>query len=344
MKVRFAIQVTVLPVVMNPKSAKGLMEYVRMADSYGIHSIGMGDSSFRLGEACTRITIMALATQKAYVGWRPTNPWARDPQVTAGFLANIDELTNGHAFMEIATGDTAVASIGRKAATRARMEEYVTCVRDLLANGEGTFEGRRERVMGQPRKVRLSICAEGPKTLALAGKIADAVSMGMGLTPEIIEASTAFVAAGARDAGRDLADVDIWHTCRTELSEDSAAAKAKLSASLGSMLHHSMRFGIDGRYIPEEYQARVKEFVDRYVLDDHQSVGGANDRLLNELDLADYAFTRWGMAGDASDWIARIEELADAGATQIWLSSRGTVEELQHNLRYFGEKILPRFA
>jgi 5,10-methylenetetrahydromethanopterin reductase len=345
MKVKFAIAVTVLPVVMSPDNVNGLMDYVRMADSYGIHSLGMGDSSFRLGESCTRITIMALAAQNVYVGMRPTNPWTRDPQVMAGFLANIDSITRGRAFMEIATGDTAVASIGRKAATRARLEEYVLCVRNLMANGEGTFEGRTERVVAPPRApVRLSICAEGPKMLNLAGRLGDAVSAGMGLTPEIIKATNEMVAGGAREAGRDPNEVDIWHTARTELSEDRDASIAKLSASLSSMLHHSMQSGTEGRFIPEELEPVVKDFVGRYALDDHQAVGGANDRLLNEMGLADYAFSRWGIAGSAKDWIERIEELADAGATQLWIASRGTVEELQQNLRYLGEKIMPHFS
>lgn len=345
MKVKFAIQLTVLPVVLGPGDVNGLMEYVRMADSYGIHAIGMGDSCFRLGESCTRITIMALATKNCYVGMRPTNPWTRDPQVMAAFLANIDSLTGGRAFMEIATGDSAVASIGRKAATRARLEEYLQCVRNLLTAGEGSFEGRQERVMGAPRgPVTLSICAEGPKMMHLAGRAADAVSMGMGLTPEIIRASTELVAAGAREAGRDPGEVDLWHTCRTDLSEDRETSIARLAASLGSMLHHSMRFGVQGRFVPEELQPKVTEFVDRYVLDDHQAIGGTNDKLLNELGVAGYAFSRWGIAGNAKDWIKRIEQLADAGATQLWLSSRGTMADLQGNLRYLGENILPHFS
>jgi 5,10-methylenetetrahydromethanopterin reductase len=344
-RVKFAIQVTVLPVVLSPDDAQGLMEYVRMADSYGVHTLGMGDSCFRLGESCSRITMMALATKNCYVGMRPTNPWTRDPQVLAAFLANIDSLTGGRAFMEIATGDSAVASIGRRPATRARLEEYLLCVRNLLAVGEGTFEGRQERVMGAPRgPVTLSVCSEGPKMLHLAGRIADAVSMGMGLTPDIIQASADLVAAGAREAGRDPGEVDLWHTCRTHLSESREESIAKLAASLGSMLHHSMKFGVEGRHVPQELQPNVTEFVERYVLDDHQSVGGANDKLLNELGLTEYAYSRWGIGGNAKDWIERVEQLADAGATQLWLASRGTIPELQRSLRYLGENILPHFS
>jgi alkanesulfonate monooxygenase SsuD/methylene tetrahydromethanopterin reductase-like flavin-dependent oxidoreductase (luciferase family) len=180
--------------------------------------------------------------------------------------------------------------------------------------------------------------------LNLAGRIGDAVSQGMGLTPEIVRATTDMVAAGAREAGRDPADVDVWHTCRTELSDDREASAAKLAASLSSMLHHSMRFGVEGRFVPEELQPRVREFVQRYLLDDHQAVGGANDRLLTEYGLADYALSRWGIAGNAKDWIERIEEIANGGATQLWLTSRGSIAELQRNLRYLGENILPHFA
>src|SRR6516162_7132316 len=40
-------------------------------------------------------------------------------------------MTEGRAFLDIGSGDSAVYNIGLAPASRARMEDYITCVRDL---------------------------------------------------------------------------------------------------------------------------------------------------------------------------------------------------------------------
>jgi hypothetical protein len=65
---------------------------------------------------------------------------------------------------------------------------------------------------------------------------------------------------------------------------------------------------------------------------------------MEALGLTDYAIKRWALAGNPSDWIARIEEIAAAGATKLWIgTSGGTLERQTHYMRLFGEQILPRF-
>src|SRR2546427_3993665 len=122
------------------------MDLARMADDYGAEAIGTYDTAFIGGDAYVRTTLLALASACAQVGLRPTNPLTREPQVMASFLASIDSLTGGRAFMDIASGDSGGLHIGYQVATRARIEDYVTCVRDLLAKGEATYQGPPQRV------------------------------------------------------------------------------------------------------------------------------------------------------------------------------------------------------
>ena len=67
---------------------------------------------------------------------RPLKP---DPK------AYVDAITEGRAFLDIGSGDSAVYNIGLAPASRARMVDYITCVRDLIATGEGTYDGRPQR-------------------------------------------------------------------------------------------------------------------------------------------------------------------------------------------------------
>jgi 5,10-methylenetetrahydromethanopterin reductase len=320
-----------------------------MADGFGAAAIGTYDSAFLGGDAYVRATLIALAAPRAAIGLRPTNPLTREPQVMASFLASLDALTGGRAFMDIASGDSAVFNIGYAAATRARIEDYVTCVRGLLADGEATYQGRPQRVRWASAAVRpripISICAEGPRMLHLGGRIGDGVIAGTGLLPEVIRDTIARVQAGAREAGRDPAAVDIWFTARSSLHEDRARAIENVKASVSSILNHSMRFGLDGKHVPDDLRAKVQTYVDGYELYDHVLHAGRNPRRMADLGLTDYAIDRFALAGAPRDWIARIEQLAERGATKLWVGVSGTDLDSQlRSMRMMGEQVMARFV
>src|SRR3989441_2520687 len=133
MKVAFGISVGSSTPLLRREDTRKFMDLVKMADDFGAEAIGTYDTAFIGGDAYVRATLIALAAPRARVGLRPTNPLTREPQVMASFLASIDALTGGRAFMDIASGDSAVLNIGHRVASRARIEDYVTCVPGLLA-------------------------------------------------------------------------------------------------------------------------------------------------------------------------------------------------------------------
>jgi 5,10-methylenetetrahydromethanopterin reductase len=337
------------PVLLRGPDVPRFMELVRMAEGYGATAIGTYDSAFLGGDAFVRATLMAQASSRAAIGLRPTNPLTREPQVMASFLASIDAITGGRAFLDVASGDSAVFNIGYAAASRARIEDYVTCVRDLLARGEARYQGRPQRVRWATEAVRpripISICAEGPRMLHLGGRIGDGVIAGTGLLPEVIADTIARIHAGAREAGRDPEAVDIWFTTRNALDVDHDTAMERVKASVSSILNHSMRFGLEGKLVPEGLAKRVQEYVDGYELYDHVLHAGRNPKRMDELGLTDYALRRFALAGTPRDWIARIEEIARAGATKIWVGlGGGELDRQLHDLRILGEEIMPRFV
>ncbi|HZP45868.1 MAG TPA: LLM class flavin-dependent oxidoreductase [Candidatus Binataceae bacterium] len=348
MKVSFGIHLVSPGPLLRRDEIAGFSDLVRMAEDYGAEAIGTYDSAFIGGDAYVRITAIALASRKARVGLRPTNPLTREPQVMASFLATLDSLTEGRAFMDIGTGDSAVLNIGYKIASRARLEDYVTCIRNLFARGEATYQGRPQRVRWHPAALRshipISICAEGPRMLHLGGRIGDAVIAGTGLLPEVIADTVERIGAGARAAGRQPTDVEVWFTTRTALHEDRAKALEHAKASVSSILNHSMRQTLDGKNVPPELRARIQEYVDGYVLYDHVVSGGENPRRMDQLGLTEYAMRRFALAGNPTDWIARIEELAAAGATRLWLNAEGgRLDRQMHYMRILGEQIMARF-
>ena len=296
-------------------------ELIRIIDGSGVEAIGTNDTSFLNGDAYVRATLIAQTAGNAQVGIHPTNPLTREPQIMAAFMASIDAMTEGRAFLDIGSGDSAVYNIGLAPATRARLEDYVCCVRDLIAVGEGTYDGRKQRVRWHGEAVRkripITLCAEGPKTLHLGGRVFDGVIAGTGLLPEVIADTIARVAAGAIAAGRDPSEAEVWFTTRSSLDADSEKAVEQIHASVSSILNHSMRFGLEGKNVPGQLRAKITEYVAGYELYDHVLQAGRNPKRMAELGLTGYGLERFALAGNAKDWIDRIGELAEAGASRL---------------------------
>jgi 5,10-methylenetetrahydromethanopterin reductase len=181
--------------------------------------------------------------------------------------------------------------------------------------------------------------------LHLGGRIGDGVIAGTGLLPEVIQDTISRIYAGAQAAGRQPADVDIWFTTRTSLHEDSATAINNVKGSVSSILNHSMRFSLENKFVPGELKAKLQEYVDGYVLYEHVQAHGTNPRRMDDLGLTDYALKRFALAGDPEAWIARIEEIANAGATRLWLNAEGgNLDRQLHYMRLLGERIMSRFV
>src|SRR5260370_26535975 len=114
-------------------------DLVKMAEDYGAEAIGTYDTAFVGGDAYVRATVMAIASTRARIGLRPTNPITREPQIMASFLASIDGLTGRPAFMDMASGDSAVLNIGYKIATPAPIDEYSARLRDFVLTSEAAY-------------------------------------------------------------------------------------------------------------------------------------------------------------------------------------------------------------
>ena len=349
MKVRFGVSVLSGTAFPHRRDLDKFAELVRIIDGSGVELIGTNDTSFIGGDAYVRATLIAQTARNAKVGIHPTNPLTREPQIMAAFMASIDAMTEGRAFLDIGSGDSAVYNIGLKPASRARIEDYVACVRDLIAAGEGRYDGRPQRVRWHREAVRpripITLCAEGPKTLRLGGRVFDGVIAGTGLLPEVIADTIERVAAGAREAGRDPSEAEVWFTTRSSLDADRNRAIERIHASVSSILNHSMRFGLEGKNVPGQLRGKIAEYVEGYELYDHVLQAGRNPKRMAELGLTGYGLERFALAGNVNDWIERIGELAELGASRLWLSTEaGDLDRQIHYMKVFTEQIMPHFS
>jgi len=194
------------------------------------------------------------------------------------------------------------------------------------------------------QRIPITLCAEGPKTLHLGGRLFDGVIAGTGLLPEVISDTIERVAAGAREAGRDPSEAEVWFTTRSSLDADSETAVERIHASVSSILNHSMRFGLEGKNVPTQFRDKIAEYVEGYELYDHVLQAGRNPRRMAELGLTQYGLDRFALAGNAKDWIERIASLAELGASRLWLSTEsGDLDRQIHYMKVFTEQVMPQF-
>ena len=129
---------------------------------------------------------------------------------------------------------------------------------------------------------------------------------------------------------------------RSSLDADRDKAIERIHASVSSILNQSMRFGLEGKNVPSRFRAKIAAYIEGYELYDHVLRAGRNPRRMAELGLTQYGLDRFALAGNPKDWIERIGELAELGASRLWFSTEsGDLDRQLHYMKVFVGQILP---
>jgi 5,10-methylenetetrahydromethanopterin reductase len=325
-------------------TAEGFKSRIRMADDFGFDRISVGDTQLNNLECFSALNLAATESSRALLGPGVTNAVTRDVGVMANALASLDVVSGGRAFCLIARGDGAVRNAGLKPATVAEMRAYFLALRSLLDTGIATLGERTIRlpwVGKHERRVPLYMVAEGPRMLRMAGEIADGVFVGAGLTEVVVKESLATIHAGAREAGRDPADLDIWWDTRSGIGPTFDDALYRAKESLASIGNHAFRAGFEGKHVPEELHETLREYASRFDYSE-KGTSAQNGPLMEKLGLTDYFVERFGVVGTPEQVVERLKALEAIGVTQISMAShdRG-LKGVPGSVEMLGEQVLP---
>jgi 5,10-methylenetetrahydromethanopterin reductase len=315
--------------------------WARTVEDLGYDLLGVSDSQSLCRDVYVTLALVAARTVRIRLGPRVVTPRTRHPAVAASAAATLEELAPGRTLVGLGTGDSAVYNIGLTAASLAELREYARAIRDLLLTGAATYHGRPARLTWARTPVPIYLAASGPKTLRLAGAIADGVVIRTGLLPEIVRDSIAQVRAGACEAGRDPASVDLWWWPDVNVAGSRRDAVEEIKMSLAAAGNHLSRFTTEGKHIPPELLPRVRALGARYTFGDHVMPGSANARLIEELGLVDYLADRFAAAGTPADCIRKLEHAVEAGVRQFWMSVH--FDGKLRFLRDWAAQVMPAF-
>jgi 5,10-methylenetetrahydromethanopterin reductase len=213
------------------------VSFVRRAEELGIGDLWLTDSSLHSRYCYSYLTLAAVNTTSMRLGTAVTNPVTRHPAMGAVGAATIDEISGGRAVHGIGAGDRPLEALGLKPARLALLEDSIAAARRLWQGETVSWEARgftlddaHLRYPARP-DIPVYISASGPKTLQLAGKVADGVILLAGLHPDGIEYALSHIDKGASEAGRPRPKITVFAYGAIDEDEDAAMAQGRSIAA-----------------------------------------------------------------------------------------------------------------
>ena len=256
-----------------------------LAEELGYSCVTMGES---WGEdALTSLAQIAAVTSRMRIGTSIVPVFARSPANLAMSALNMDRMSEGRFFLGLGTSGRLVIEDfhGEKfAKPLTRMREYIDIVRKA-ARGERLdhdgefFHTKRFQLRFPPYRATLPIyiAALSPPSLRLTGELADGW-LPIFLAPSRMAAAVAELEAGARAAGRALADIAISPQVSIYVTDEPGAARdrerphiAFYIGGMGVFYHqymHRIGFGADADRVRQAFQARDRDGAARLVTDE----------------------------------------------------------------------------
>lgn len=328
-------------VTLLPDNLATLRDRAMLAEQMGFDYVGIGDSQSLFRELYVSLSVVAMATSRVRLGPTVTNPLTRHPAVTAAAIASVNELSEGRAFLGIGTGDSALLNLDLKPARMAQVHEYLQAVSGVLSGEQVDYRGDRIHVRWPDGPVPIAMSAEGPRTLALAGSVADAAIVHTGLTGNVLDDTVARIREGERAAGRPHGATEVWAFAKCNVADRRADAIGEIKMALAASGHHAFRFTLEGKNVPAELREPVAVLQREYVAAEHEQVGNTrNAQLTDELGLTEYLADRFAVAGTPGECLAKARAIASHGVDVLLITAIGPRPE--EIIRRFGTEVIAR--
>ena len=320
--------------------------HARAAEQAGFSHLAFVDTPNIARDVHVMMTQAALETERIHIGHGVTDPWTLHPASVANAAASIGELSGGRVFVGIGAG----GPFGKVMKARP-LEELRTAVRFIkryTAGEEAHWNGTRMHSEWIRHPLRVHVACNGPKACEVAGEVGDCAIIGGALDSHILRWKISRIEAGARNAGRNPADVDKWVTTSIGVASSKEAARQKFAsfaiAKARGVYALLLKSSPDSRYLRELLEEgrpglveELKNLYEAYDLYKLESTGAIRTDLATQ-DVVDL-FLVTGTVREVSE---KIEGLGHVGIKGIFNVLPGNIDA-QASMREIGAKIMPRF-
>ncbi|MCH7738036.1 MAG: LLM class flavin-dependent oxidoreductase [Chloroflexi bacterium] len=244
-------------------SPKDIVECVKVAEDLGYESAWVAEGHG--GDQFSVLTACAVATEKIKLGTSITSVYVRTAPTIAMAAASVDYFSNGRFILGVGTSHKVqVEPEHGLEFTRPvqRLRECVDIVRAILKDSDVNYHGEiynieRFDLWFQPlrKEIPIYVAAVFPKMLEVCGEISQGALLTW-CTLDHAEEAARHVARGARNAGRDPADVEVASLLSCAISDNREAARDLMRQPIASYAGRFPRYRklmIDAGF-PEEIE------------------------------------------------------------------------------------------
>lgn len=286
-------------------------DMVAEIDALGFDHLWLTDSSLHARNAYAYLTLAATRSARLTLGTAVTNPLTRHPAITAASAATVDEISEGRMILGIGAGDRPLLALGMKPASVDSLRTSIGAIRALWSGAHVDVEDAaftlRDAHLRFPARadIPIYISASGPRTLELAGEIADGVILLVGLFPEALAWALEHIDRGASKAGRDRPHIAVFAYGAIDDDEDRALESAR---SIAAWFPQTAPMICE---LAGLSPTLVQEVKTRYAGGEFQEAAAAASLLPDDF------VRRVALAGNADQALERIRAVRDAGADSV---------------------------
>lgn len=289
--------------------------YARALEAWEWDALWAIDSQQLYTDLYVTLTACAEVTDSLMLAPGITNPKSRHPSVTADAMASLGQVAEGRTVLGIGAGDSAVYSIGKQPMSVLGLKQTATTLQRLLRGDEVEFDGEPFQLEPLDGDIDVYVAAEGPKTLQMAGEIADGVIFGGGPNPETVEhLGLTNLRQGAERAERTLDEIDLVTLTPTCVAESQAHAVEKLRPVIEPIAYHNFSFST--AEAPPDVQEDLQTLVEARDMREH---GAEEAAALEQIDDAvwEYLGDRFAVAGTPEQCRSRLRDLDELGVDHV---------------------------
>ena len=283
------------------------LEMGRRAEELGYTGIWVADSHSVMRNVYSILSVLATQTSRLLLASGVTHTVTRHPAVLANSWATLQELSDGRAICGIGVGESAVYNLGLRPEKLAAFEEKLGVMRKLLRGEKVDYRGTEIQMPWSDTEVPMVMASSGPKSLQLAGRVADGVLFQVGAEPRLVQYALDNIRKGAESAGRQLTDLKLYMRVATSVHEDRNTAQQALkgytSVAAGTVFKTVPRM-----YFDDDLFEDLEHFKAAYDYAEH----GSNDSEHSNL-LTDRIYEAIAIACPPAEAIQRFRELSGLG-------------------------------
>jgi alkanesulfonate monooxygenase SsuD/methylene tetrahydromethanopterin reductase-like flavin-dependent oxidoreductase (luciferase family) len=281
----------------------------RAVEQAGFWGLGLGDSPANFAELAVSLTSSLSCTDHIAIGSMVTNPRTRHWSVLAAMATALHELAPGRFFLGISSGNSAIRAADGSPVPPTELSATISSIRARCAD---TFP--------------ILVAADGRRTAAVAGAVADGIVVGTGVNGDAFE-ELRRSADEVRPAVRgDRFEHWLYlHLNVVDTEREVDRARAESLSMAVSFAHRAFAQTLDGKHVPAEFEEILRQRLAGYDMSAHARADPTSPNagiFRDQPEVERYLLDRFTVYGTAEMCRRQLlDAVAQTGTRRVWFST-----------------------